>query len=1507
MALPKHPIRIPFTFGGFQYPTDMRPQGTFVLPKRIPFTISALPAVEEVPYGAVGWEVVVKSHEDFESIILRTSNYSGLLFSDEEDAVGGGSVTFDLSNEIFQGLLLNGRPASDLYEHENLWEAHFDGVLRATWLGTNIKETQLQDSESTQVTISGPGPAQVLEWASVLPAKFPIVTPKLESLQDLMSGELVDTTIWNLARGNGLAIARGGGREEAQNQIDVYNEALILAQADKTSAQEAVTTANNYYKSIVKSNSYTAAEKKAAQKAVNSAKDTLALRTAKVTTLQTSITKATAWRNTYPTPSEPNQTPSIKLRVPSADAGMTLGAGPFDFVSSGIAAWVDPLPQTTSSTGQATTEFSVESSTVEYARIFTQLISGHRRLVAEVRNLNDFSRQDWEYDPKIHKFWRIRERLGEVIFETSADSLIWTEHFVASYSWDASSVDFWFRARIEGNVGVNPPLSAFIGAVNQSALPSSEPLFVQYRRYLDQAQARGVIPYVSTTWTPLTDSAGASWSGFPDAAVEEGVDLFKMVQSFSDAQQASWHMKPDFTLEIRQKTWVEGEPDPTQQFHREGTVVFHETGSQLFRERTRTREDIANYVVGKNAAGDYAVTQDEESMAKFQRRELYISAGQTTSLEATAGLISSTLETVKDEKNSWRIKVDPDQPGRRVFLDYGVGDWIGIENPETGNIDSWKVVGIAISVGEEGDTDLELTLQSRLELLAERLKFQIEKLGGSSSAAGIAISNPVTAATLIQQAKLSSLLDVTIGVPEDGDVLTYNKNGGFWYPSAPGDKTVPDVPVITDTYTSVYQSAEDIWTKAQVQISWTTPLNIDGSTITDGHHYEVRFRPDTTSPYAATWEEASQLTWAELETWAQPTIPPISNIGWQTNYVGFDENTTIVQELTPGVRYEFQVRAVDSSTPQHWSDWSDSVLLTAARDTIAPPTPAPPLVASSRLAIQVTHSLGRFTGGTFNLPEDMDHLEVHVGGPEFFPSEETRVGKIPANLSMMRGRIPAIGTIQIENVDDVWVSVVAVDRTGNRSAGSPPIQASVNLIDDAHISDLTATKITAGTISSAIILAGIIQTAESGARAEMDSEGFRIYTDDGDPTVSLVGSPGLTGNFLLIKDPEDSTKTLAGIDGSGRGSFQNLYVADDITLGGASLLHDILEPKSKGVIALGAYTGDPVIAGGPSVERGFMEISFIAEESRSYMITAMTEWESTAANDRLVMRLRDCGDSEPSLALPWIQQAIAVGATGAGGNAAALINFAGTFTPGLHRILLSFYCGSGVASVQAPGNSGVESTSLIWVEDIGLPVTDTMLINDAGVPEYNAPAPPADKPASSSPKPKPKVTYTKNYSATWSGTFRSNGAYSSSHGATMVQGNSGDGYLGDARGLVGFNSSQIRKDLAGATIKSCHITLYANHWWENNGGTARIGTHDYTNRPSSISSGHLDTQRVSSGGWPKPGKRKVSLGTTIGNEFKSGASKGIMVGPTNDSHDQYGRFNGNGQSNEPVLTIVYVK
>ena len=97
----------------------------------------------------------------------------------------------------------------------------------------------------------------------------------------------------------------------------------------------------------------------------------------------------------------------------------------------------------------------------------------------------------------------------------------------------------------------------------------------------------------------------------------------------------------------------------------------------------------------------------------------------------------------------------------------------------------------------------------------------------------------------------------------------------------------------------------------------------------------------------------------------------------------------------------------------------------------------------------------------------------------------------------MRAGIPAVGTFPIPQVDAVQVKVVAVDHTGNRSAASSAATVTVVLIDSAHISDLTATKITAGTIGVEILNAGRITTAAAGARAEMSASGFYTYKSDG--------------------------------------------------------------------------------------------------------------------------------------------------------------------------------------------------------------------------------------------------------------------------------------------------------------------------------------------------------------------------------------------------------------------------
>lgn len=1518
MSLASLPQRIPFKLGGLVRPSEVRSYGfTGSLPQRIPFTLSAAPDSDEVPYASVGWELVCRSYKDFQTELLRTRDMNSLTLSRELSALGLASFSISLNQDFLKKDLKNGSPVETLFDYENLWEIAFDGVTVFQVLGSAVTDSHINEAEQQTVTVSGSGVGKVLSWAQVFPRGFPddIVT-KLETLKDDFSSSVLDRTIWsNTTYNSSIVVTNATGYVEEQAIIDDLNQEKSNLTSELQTATANHSAAVQNYASVMTNKNSTKVQRVAAAAQMgrerfilDNAQKAIAANTAK-------IAAATARRNFYGVPKVDNISGFLKINLTNA-ASSYATSKVYDILSSGVSAAVLPAPTNFTQDGQASTVFKLMHDpgnftnyyldSRNYARLYTQKIDDQHRLVAEVASNNSVSINNWEYEHVSQRFWRIREADGYLIFETSADNSSWTERFRDTYDWPSTQAVFQFGVEYQGNSGIAPPLSAYLYGLNMSELPSTETAMQTFRQYLEESQSRGVIPFVKIGFTDTHDSAGREWSGKLGLDLPEGINLLEALQTLTQLQQADWAMDPDFTLRVYQRNKGD-EAVPPVHFFKED-VVFHKAGSEISKERTRLRDTVANSIVGKNSAGQYAYIEDEESIDKYQKREAFISAGTAKDLVDLASVLDSSLEELKDEKTSWKVTVAADQPGRQVFKDYDIGDWINIENIDSSNtvsVGQWRVVGIALSIAADSTQVVELTLQSRRELLIERLKQQVSSMSASSNSGGITLGSAISAATLIEQATLAGLRDVVVGNAVEGDVLTYSK--GSWIPVAPGDKTVPGTPQFVSAYSNVYYPDDGISVRGQIELTWTLPENTDGSFITDGHHFELRYQPDITADYSATWLEAAQHNWQDLYTWGQPVIPPIVNSGWNIIYVGWDELSTVIQELTPGVNYRFQIRAVDSSTPQHFSEWSEDYMVSVAVDSIAPDKPAPPVVASSYLSIQVTHYLGKATGGTFNLPPDMAYLEVHAGPEAFYPDATTRVGKIIADAGLIRSGTPVIQSFNIESTENIYVRVIAVDQTGNRSAPSNAVTATINLIDDAHISDLTASKITAGTISSSIILGGVIKTADSGARAEMNFEGFRIFSEDEDASVSLLGSPGASGNFLLIKDIEDPTATLAGIDGLGRGSFQSISVTDDIEIGGEQLLSEIITPRAKGVVAIGTFNEYRHVGGGPAVERGFMEISFIAEESRTYMISATTTWESTAANDRITLRLRDGGENNPTVSSSLLQTTITTTTNTAGFDTTAMITYAGTFTPGLHRVLLSFYSAAGNATVN-PSNLGVAGQpSLIWVEDLGLPKSDTTIINDGGVREYNAPVPPPDTPTTSTPT-APKVEYTKSYNASWSATYRSNGDLSASHGVTMVQGDSGaDNWLNDARSLCGFNYKQIMADVKGSTIKACYITLYANHWYWNDGGTARIGTHNYTARPSTWSSSRVVEQRVSSSNWPKPGKRKVSLGATIGNDFKTGAAKGIALGPTNGTKTQYGKFNGDGQSNQPVLTIVYVK
>lgn len=351
-------------------------------------------------------------------------------------------------------------------------------------------------------------------------------------------------------------------------------------------------------------------------------------------------------------------------------------------------------------------------------------------------------------------------------------------------------------------------------------------------------------------------------------------------------------------------------------------------------------------------------------------------------------------------------------------------------------------------------------------------------------------------------------------------------------PDTPGgaDTTIPAAPAWGTISTGSYQPDNGEWTRSAVFLEWFQPLNGDGSVITDGGHYEIRYRQSSYIGYKVRWGQLNPYRWGELSgnRWGAPVSDPVSaSHEWNVIYVGWGQTQTMVQELTPGMQYEFQIRAVDSANPPKAGPWSASEFVVASEDLFAPDVPAAPVVASSRIAIQVIHTLGKASGGTYNLQPDLVYFTVHVGGSSsFYPDGSNQVGKLIANASMIQANIPAVGTFQIEQTDAVWVRVVAVDRAGNASGPSDAVQATVDLIDNAHISDLTVSKVTAGTIMAEWIMAGAIRTANSGPRVELTANGVDVYNTSGTKSFeakSSDGSVSMTGRLQTLDNGDGVT------------------------------------------------------------------------------------------------------------------------------------------------------------------------------------------------------------------------------------------------------------------------------------------------------------------------------------------------------------------------------------------------
>lgn len=403
------------------------------------------------------------------------------------------------------------------------------------------------------------------------------------------------------------------------------------------------------------------------------------------------------------------------------------------------------------------------------------------------------------YDPVQHNYWRIREYAGTFYFDTAPDGATWTNQGQLDYTWSAKDVSVSFTCWYYGGYGISTGFTPMeIGQINTAGTatvyangqvpptvdPGSStnynlsqgsgvglsnaylemPNAALWLDLLSQSQRRNMIPFVHPTFSNTADSFGTPWTDIASLVISNGTDLETQLSASVTAINGDWLMLPNFQLVAGNDGMLGNDLS--------GTVVFHISGEIQNYTRTRARDQIANYIVASDGTGNLAYQISGASEQSWTSRETYVQSSQATDSSTLTQMANATLQEFEFEVSQRTLQVPPDLPGHVLFEDYGIGDWVGVQNADLLNVDSVRVVGASVSIdGTQDLVTVELTLETRIQLFVERMNVLLQKIGANADAQ--VISAPGASSQLILESSNSTAVNTFTQVIGDGATTVF--------------------------------------------------------------------------------------------------------------------------------------------------------------------------------------------------------------------------------------------------------------------------------------------------------------------------------------------------------------------------------------------------------------------------------------------------------------------------------------------------------------------------------------------------------------------------------------------------------------------------------------------------------------------------------------------------------------------------------------------------------------
>jgi len=352
--------------------------------------------------------------------------------------------------------------------------------------------------------------------------------------------------------------------------------------------------------------------------------------------------------------------------------------------------------------------------------------------------------------------------------------------------------------------------------------------------------------------------------------------------------------------------------------------------------------------------------------------------------------------------------------------------------------------------------------------------------------------------------------------------------------------TVPDAPTGFSAATGTYQDGTGR-PFAFAKLNWVEPTNTDGSRITDGNMYRVRYRQVTDSDGNNLIDQNDNQV-----------------IDYEYLTIEFGTTAAVIKGLGSQNTYEFGVAAIDNSG----FSGGFSVLTAVAMpsDATIPPEPLPPTgtfgtVAANPTRVQIQHNLGAAKDANgnsisspvnFSLPVDIDHLNVYRGTTSNFTiSSSNLVGQIEAKSAHVTLGIPAIGDFPSTTEGVAYYKVTAVDVAGNESTASTAGQVTEELVNTAFISNAAITE---AKIEDLAVTSAKINSLEAGKITAGTISGKEIIidtdtTDSSNPVLGTIRSNNYVSGTAGWVIKSDGTVEFEG------GEFRGTLRAGEIHLG----------------------------------------------------------------------------------------------------------------------------------------------------------------------------------------------------------------------------------------------------------------------------------------------------------------------------------------------------------------------